>query len=129
VSGGVTGEVQRVLCRLVLCRLEEIADGQAKGFDLGHDAIFVVRAGRRIFAYRNACPHTGGMLDWDDEGFMSDSGEHILCQTHGALFQVDTGACLAGPCLGDCLAKVAVVLDGRDQVVLTHVKDAEVPAA
>jgi nitrite reductase/ring-hydroxylating ferredoxin subunit len=124
VSGGVTGETPKVLCRL-----EEIADGQAKGFDLGHDAIFVVRAGRRIFAYRNACPHTGGMLDWDDEGFMSDSGEHILCQTHGALFQVDTGACLAGPCLGDCLAKVAVVLDGRDQVVLTHVKDAEVPAA
>jgi nitrite reductase/ring-hydroxylating ferredoxin subunit len=104
VSGGVTGETPKVLCRL-----EEIAE--------------------RIFAYRNACPHTGGMLDWDDEGFMSDSGEHILCQTHGALFQIDTGVCLAGPCLGDCLARVAVALDGQDQVVLTHVKDAEVPAA
>ena len=103
----------------VLCRLEEIADGQAKGFDLGDDAIFVVRAGRRLFAYRNACPHTGGTLDWGGDDFMSESGEHILCQTHGALFQIDDGACLAGPCLGDCLATVAVALDGHDQVVLT----------
>ena len=112
----------------VLCRLEEIADGRAKAFHLGDDAIFVVRAGRQIYGYRNACPHTGGPLDWDDEGFISDSGDHILCQTHGALFRIDTGACLAGPCLGDCLAAVPVALDGHDQVVLTQVKDAEVPA-
>jgi nitrite reductase/ring-hydroxylating ferredoxin subunit len=114
VTGGVTGETPRVLCRL-----EEIADGHAKGFYLDNDAIFVVRAGRQIFAYRNACPHTGGRLDWDDEDFMSESGEHILCQTHGALFRIDTGACLAGPCLGDCLASVAIALDSQDQVVLT----------
>ena len=112
----------------VLCRLDEIADGQAKGFVLGEDAIFVVRAGRQIFAYRNACPHTGGLLDWDDEGFMSVSGEHILCQTHGALFRIGTGACLAGPCLGECLAAVAVALDGRDRVVLTQVMGVEAPA-
>jgi nitrite reductase/ring-hydroxylating ferredoxin subunit len=112
----------------VLCRLEEIADGRAKAFHLGDDAIFVVRAGRQIYGYRNACPHTGGPLDWDDEGFLSNSGDHILCQTHGALFRIDTGACLAGPCLGDCLATVAVALDARDRVVLTQVKDAEVPA-
>ncbi|MBC67605.1 MAG: Rieske, partial [Acinetobacter sp.] len=32
--------------------------------------------------------------------------EYIQCSTHGALFSVETGECISGPCLGDFLEKV-----------------------
>jgi nitrite reductase/ring-hydroxylating ferredoxin subunit len=44
-----------------LCRIEEIEDGEAKGFVLGEGidqiSILVVRDGEAVFGYLNACPH------------------------------------------------------------------------
>ena len=48
-------------------------------------------------------------------------------QSGGHKALIDSGACLAGPCLGDRLSSVAVTLDGRNQVVLTGVKDTSPP--
>ncbi len=108
----------------VLCRLEEIEDGGAKGFDLGSEEtpleIFLVRQGPRVFAYRNSCPHTGSPLDWAPDDFMSEDGAHIMCHTHGALFEIADGFCVAGPCAGDALRPVAVTLDGAGNVVLSE---------
>ena len=106
----------------VLCRLEEIPDGAAKGFDLGTpddpDEIFVVRRGGRVFAYRNACPHVGTALDWQPDTFMSEDGGFIMCHTHGALFEIENGYCLAGPCAGDSLVPLRARLDAAGRVVL-----------
>jgi len=107
----------------VLCALEEIPDGQAKGFTLdGGDEsldIFVWRNGRRAFGYVNSCPHTGGPLDWTPDRFMSADGAHIQCATHGALFQPEDGACFAGPCAGDFLMPVAVTVDEAGRVLVS----------
>jgi nitrite reductase/ring-hydroxylating ferredoxin subunit len=106
----------------VLCRLDEIPDGTAKGFDLGGCdeplEIFVVREGPRIFAYMNVCPHTGSPLDWQPDDFMSEDGCNIMCHTHGALFEVADGFCIAGPCAGDQLTPVKVEVDAAGNVVL-----------
>lgn len=106
----------------VLCRLDDIPDGAAKGFDLGGDGdpleIFVVREGPRVYAYRNICPHTGSPLDWQPDDFMSEDGSHIMCHTHGALFEIGDGFCIAGPCAGDQLKAVAVEIDASGNVVL-----------
>ena len=106
----------------VLCRLEEIPDGAAKGFDLGAGdeplEIFLVRDGPRVFAYLNVCPHTGSPLDWQPDDFLSEDGSHIMCHTHGALFEIADGFCIAGPCAGDQLRPVAVSLDAAGNVVL-----------
>ena len=106
----------------VLCRLDEIPDGTGKGFDLGDGdeplEIFVVRDGPRVFAYVNVCPHTGPPLDWQPDDFMSEDGCHIMCHTHGALFEVEGGFCIAGPCAGDQLTPVTVEVDGSGNVVL-----------
>jgi nitrite reductase/ring-hydroxylating ferredoxin subunit len=110
----------------VLCRLEDIPDGAAKGFDLGTtdapDEIFVVRRGARVFAYRNACPHIGTPLDWRPDSFMSGDGGHIMCHTHGALFEIEDGHCVAGPCAGDSLSALPVRLEGG-RVVLEAAAD------
>lgn len=110
----------------VLCRLDEIPDGAAKGFELDHDGgdadvpleIFVVRAGARAFAYVNVCPHTGSPLDWQPDDFMSEDGCSIMCHTHGALFEIEDGFCIAGPCAGDALTPVKVEVDASGNVVL-----------
>ena len=106
----------------ILCRLDDIADGAAKGFELGDgDApleIFVVRAGAGVVAYVNVCPHTGSPLDWQPDDFMSEDGCNIMCHTHGALFEIADGFCIAGPCAGDQLTQVKVEVDGSGNVVL-----------
>ena len=40
-------------------------------------------------------------------------GRHLVCATHGAVFRVEDGVCLAGPCVGDQLVPVPLaLLDG-----------------
>jgi nitrite reductase/ring-hydroxylating ferredoxin subunit len=60
----------------------------------------------------------GTPLDWKPDDFMSEDGDHIMCHTHGALFEIEDGFCVAGPCAGDNLQPVAVGLDDGGQVVL-----------
>jgi nitrite reductase/ring-hydroxylating ferredoxin subunit len=95
---------------LPLCRLEEIADPGSRAFELEDRSIFVVRRGAQFAAYVNSCPHTRGPLDWIEGQFLDLSGEHIVCATHGAMFRIADGHCIAGPCVGDRLAPARVVL-------------------
>ncbi len=101
--------------RTVLCPLAEIADGCSKGFALGAGAaqreLFVVRSNGRLYAYENSCPHTDGPLDWTPDQFLTVERDFIQCATHGALFRIETGECLDGPCLGQWLRAVRVVLE------------------
>lgn len=101
-----------------LCRVEEIPDGQGKGFAAkpgGFTGIFAVRHGDVVRVWVNACPHVGTPLDWTPDKFMSADGRHIICATHGALFTIDKGECIRGPCLGDLLDPV--VTEVRDGVI------------
>ena len=112
---------------LVLCRLEEIEDGEGKGFtvetDEGPTDIFVVREGASAYGYVNSCPHTGTPLDWVPDRFMSEDGSYIMCATHGALFEIEDGDCIAGPCAGDRLTDVPVTVAPDGRVVLLAKKD------
>jgi nitrite reductase/ring-hydroxylating ferredoxin subunit len=106
-----------VTARLALCALAEIADPGSRGFELGEGAarrsIFLVRRGEVLRAYVNSCPHTGGPLDWVEDQFLDLDRRLILCATHGALFRLADGHCLAGPCAGKALTPVAIeVVEG-----------------
>ena len=109
-----------------LCRLDDIRDPGGKGFGFGAGTarceIFVVRRGRQIFGYLNACPHVGTTLDWRPDEFLTFDKRHLLCGTHGAVFDIASGACLKGPCVGKSLARVAVALEG-EHVVLGQTLD------
>jgi nitrite reductase/ring-hydroxylating ferredoxin subunit len=95
-----------------LCRLEDIPDGQARGFAVasGEHEVFVHRRGGSVRAFVNSCPHRGTPLDWVPDRFIAADGEHFLCATHGALFRLEDGFCVAGPCAGARLASVAVTV-------------------
>jgi nitrite reductase/ring-hydroxylating ferredoxin subunit len=92
----------------LLCRLADIPDPGSRGFERDGRAIFLVRHGPVIAAYVNSCPHTGGPLDWVEHQFLDLARRHILCATHGALFRLEDGLCLAGPCRGKGLMHVAI---------------------
>lgn len=101
----------------VICRLEDLPDPgsirvRMPGDESGH-GLCLVRRGDEVFAYWNRCPHTGGPMDWVEGRFLSADEELIQCSTHGALFRIHDGHCLAGPCAGQALVPVsAVVCDG-----------------
>ncbi len=98
-----------------LCRVDELGDPGSRAFRFGSGtemrAIFVVRHGGRVVAYENSCPHTGSPLDWRPGGFLDLEKRHILCATHGALFRIEDGYCLAGPCAGQGLKPVAITIE------------------
>jgi nitrite reductase/ring-hydroxylating ferredoxin subunit len=101
----------------VICAVADLADPGARGFTLGGGEWplkgFVVRKGEVIRAYVNYCPHAGFPLNWQPDVFLAPGGNMIRCIMHGALFEIDTGDCVAGPCLGDGLQPLPIhVRDG-----------------
>ena len=96
----------------VLCRFDDIPDPGGKGFRIaGRARIFVIRSGEDVFGYVNVCPHQGTTLDWKPDAFLTLDKGLIQCATHGARFEVATGACAGGPCDGRALTPVAVRIE------------------
>jgi nitrite reductase/ring-hydroxylating ferredoxin subunit len=90
-----------------LCRLDDIPDGGSNGFVVERDGVrrgyLAVRRGGRVHVYVNVCPHIGSPLDFQPGQFLNRERTLIQCSTHGALFRIEDGYCLAGPCAGKSL--------------------------
>jgi nitrite reductase/ring-hydroxylating ferredoxin subunit len=93
-----------------VCALEElIRDGtRTVAGDTDCPEFFLVADGGAVRAYVNSCPHTGAPLNWLPNQFLSLDGRHIQCANHLALFRIDDGRCVHGPCMGQGLTSVAV---------------------
>lgn len=85
---------------------------------------FTIRYAGRVYAYLNRCAHRGVELDWDAGRFFNETRQHLICATHGALYDPQTGICIHGPCRGERLVPL-VVSEAEGQVWL----DEEVPVA
>lgn len=106
-----------------ICRLNDIPSMRARGFVLGRRYedgavrpwhVFVIRWGRNVVGYENRCPHEGVNLDWERGQFFDGNGTRILCGKHGALFDLGTGECVEGPCIGATLTSIELVVDDGD---------------
>lgn len=95
----------------ILCHIDDIEDDAAKGFDTGDRTVFAVRRDGIIYVYINSCPHIGIPLEFLPDDFMDVEKRYIICSNHGALFEVENGACVAGPCAGQSLQAVPFVID------------------
>ncbi len=62
---------------------------------------FVVRRDGSVFGYVDRCPHMGLPLAQKLDDYVV--GSLIACSWHGALFDVESGACRGGPCPGTAL--------------------------
>ena len=90
-----------------LCAPQELAEGQSRGFVLDQLNLLAVRRDGQVHAYINRCPHRGIALEWQPDRFLDDSASLIQCATHGALFLIESGECVTGPCAGQVLEKIA----------------------
>lgn len=91
---------------IALCRLDEVANGCARGLDplqRGRDSLFVLRCAGEVRLYRNSCPHQQVPLEYRKDRFLSADGSRVICYAHGAHFLPDSGVCVYGPCLGERL--------------------------
>ncbi len=92
-----------------LCAIADIPDGGTVRIG----GYLAVRRGASVFVYVNRCPHIGAPLDFRPGQFLNLEKTHILCSLHWALFNIEDGLCVAGPCAGDRLQAVATeVRDG-----------------
>mgnify|MGYP000131309044 CR=1 FL=1 len=97
----------------MICRSEDVregGDGVRFTVQIGGEAVaaFVVRSGGCVHAFLNRCAHVPVELDWQPGRFFDSGGTYLICATHGALYEPDSGFCLAGPCKGRHLVPVAV---------------------
>ena len=104
----------------VLCRFEDIPSPGARGFAFSSGDTpfrgFVVRKGAELFGYVDVCPHAGWPLAISDARRLTRDGQYLLCTGHGALFRLEDGSCVAGPCERRALEPWPVAV--RDGVVV-----------
>ena len=97
-------------------KISSIPEEGCKSLDIdrgNHVAkVMVLRQGNTILCYHNICPHTGTNLDWMPDQFLNASMTFIQCATHGALFRIEDGYCVSGPCAGQSLFPVEVKVEG-----------------
>ncbi len=76
--------------------------GKAVVFDVMHfrapARAFALRFDGQVVAYLNRCLHVPTEMDWQPGEFLDSAREYILCATHGAAYQPQTGRCVGGPC-------------------------------
>ena len=98
--------------------LDQIAEGKARNFVLqlraGRFHGFVVRRGDAVFGHVDRCPHAGVPLAQQLDDYLAPAGDLIACSWHGALFRIEDGLCVGGPCVGQHLTPWPVtVADGH----------------
>jgi nitrite reductase/ring-hydroxylating ferredoxin subunit len=115
-------ELQRVICRA-----EELIDGGLAvrftipvGEPAQEVACFAIAYDGKVYGYVNSCPHRGTELDWQAGEVFEETGLYLMCATHGALFEPDSGLCVGGPCQGAKLRALVVKVLGSDVVLDGH---------
>ncbi len=115
---------------LALAHVERIEDGglaEAEAtLDGDPESLILYRDGDNVRAWLNVCPHAGRRLDWAPGKFLKSREGLLVCAAHGASFELQAGECVAGPCRGDRLRAVAVVV--RDGGVFLAGADSGEPA-
>lgn len=97
---------------LFLCRIDELADPGTKNVVLKDDGeeldIIIVQSKGVRHAYINCCPHECIPLETFPNHFLTEDRRYLLCSGHGARFELATGVCRSGPCLGQGLDRLLV---------------------
>ena len=100
----------------ILCQQDELQEGQSKGFQIGDISLFAVKKKGQLHLYKNSCPHLGVELEWLKDQFLNIDESLIQCSTHGALFVIESGECVAGPCQGKHLQSVSFSINTKGQL-------------
>ena len=97
-----------------ICSVDDIPEREARGFETAQGSIFITQRDGQFYGYHNLCPHLDVNLEYMEDEFLDREHEYIICSNHSALFQVETGLCIWGPCQGQSLTTVPLLIqDGQ----------------
>lgn len=105
-----------------ICSADAVANQRCKPFTLlrmenGRTVpwqIIVVRWGKNFYGYVNRCPHQGTPLNFEANQFFDPTRTYLMCGRHAAQFDVKTGTCIEGPCRGQGLTPLELIVDDGD---------------
>lgn len=103
--------------RKEIAKVSELAEGASLKFDFEREGLkregFVIRHEGTIVAYENLCRHIPLSIDYADNRFFTADGKHLICRTHGAIYEPLTGLCVRGPCEGSSLISLPIqIMEG-----------------
>ena len=99
-----------------LCSTEDFENKTTKGVTLNNQKYVVIQKDSQIYVYKNRCPHIGINLEYQPNQFLDKEEQYIQCANHGALFEIESGYCIAGPCSGKSL--IAVTFQHLNNTIL-----------
>ena len=107
-----------------LCHIDDVAEGMARGFRSAPDArqkIIVLKKSGVLHGWLDSCPHYEGgtPMAWRTDAYLNGEATHLACHSHGALFDMETGECVLGPCLGQGLTRVELSIANSGDVFAT----------
>ena len=106
---------------LRVAQASDIPHGTSRKFQLtcGGQTIdgFVINFKGKFHAYINRCCHIPIPLDWTDNEFFTRDKRHLICLTHGATYEPNTGLCIDGPCPNEYLDVIPVAVK-QGQVIV-----------
>jgi len=97
-----------------LCAVRDLEENAARSFRSPAGEVILVKRDGQIHAWQNICPHLGINLEFNPDEFMDCEQHFLLCSNHGALFQVEDGLCVSGPCHGESLLNVSIRIDSGE---------------
>jgi len=103
-------EPMRVDARLV-CSATDLAEGETRRVECASGSMLLLRKYDKLHCYANRCPHRGTELDWAPGVFLDLTRELLICSTHGARFSPTSGYCVFGPCVGESLTRVPIIIE------------------
>jgi nitrite reductase/ring-hydroxylating ferredoxin subunit len=72
---------------------------------------FIIQYEHHYFAYLNRCAHVSMELDWNPGEIFDEEQQHLICATHYAVYDPQSGQCLRGPCpKGSKLITVPIIV-------------------
>jgi len=108
-----------------LCNSAHLPEAKSRGFVLDDFNLLATRRQGQVFIYKNRCPHRGIALEWRPDEFLDSSASLIQCATHGALFLIENGECVAGPCEGQSLTAIRCHEDSEGIWVALPMEDVQ----
>ena len=98
----------------LICSTQDLGENETQEFEVEGKNIILINRFGSWFAYLNNCPHANWPLNIQPDVFFDLEKEFLQCSNHMALFDIETGECKAGPCMGDSLTSIALeVRDGQ----------------
>ena len=101
----------------VVCSVTSINNDESKGYKVGDQRLVLVKKNEQLFLYENMCPHLGINLEYVEDEYLDPNKSFIQCANHGALFKIDTGECVMGPCKGQWLRSIPFSIEDDNVVI------------